>query len=301
MRPAEGSFIADAPPLALVAGAGRLPHWIARSARAQGRRVHAIGLHGLADPSLGAEVDRCEWRHLGELEEILDALGRSGAREVALAGKTPKALLWQQRDRLRIDARARALLAGLASRNDDALLGAIAELLEKQGFALASQLELAAELVAPEGLIAGRALNDAEVQDVAFGFPIARALGGLDVGQSVVVQNRAVLALEAIEGTDAMIARGLGFAERGRPACAVKVAKPNQDPRFDVPAIGADTVRALAAGGGSALAVEAGRTLVLDRDELAREAERAGIAVVGVSEPTRGFASREASEARTPR
>jgi hypothetical protein len=282
MRPAEGSSIAGAPPLALIAGAGRLPHWIARGARAQGRRVHAIALHGLADPTLEAEVDACEWRALGELERILGALGCSGAREVALAGKTPKALLFQQRERLQLDARARALLAGLAGRSDDALLGAIAELLEKEGFAVASQLEAAAALVAPAGVIAGRALSETELRDVEIGFPIARALGGLDVGQSVVVQNCAVLALEAIEGTDATIARGLSFAERGRPACVVKVAKPNQDPRFDVPAIGPETVRTLAAGGGSALAVEAGRTLVLDRDELGREAERAGIAVCGV-------------------
>jgi len=274
-----------APPLALIAGSGRLPLWIARSARSAGRRVHAIALQGFADAALEAEVDSWEWRHLGELQRILDALARAGTREIALAGKTPKAVIWQQPEVVRPDARAISLLARLKSNADDAMLVAIAELLEKEGYTLASQLEVAAELVAPLGVIAGRALNDAEQRDVAFGFPIARALGGLDVGQSVVVQNRAVLALEAIEGTDAAIARGLAHAKRGQPVCAVKVAKPNQDPRFDVPAIGPDTVRTLAIGGGSALAVEAGRTLVIDREEVAREAERAGIAVVGVSEP----------------
>jgi len=293
MRRLESHAMADAPPLALIAGAGELPLWIARSARARGRRVHAVALHGLAQPRFASEVDSCEWRHLGEITCILDALARSGAREVALAGKAPKALLWQQREQVKPDARAQALLAGLSSHADDALLAAVAELLEKEGFVLASQLEVAAGLVAPLGVIAGRALSEIEQREIAFGFPIARALGGLDVGQCVVVQNRAVLALEAIEGSDAAIARGLGFAERGRAACVVKVAKPNQDPRFDVPAIGPETVRALAAGGGTALAVEAGCTLVLDLEEIAREAQRAGIAVAGVSEHGLRTAKRE--------
>jgi len=284
MRRAQSFVMADARPLALIAGSGELPLWIARAARRRGRRVHAVALQGLADPALAGEADRCEWLHLGEFARILDALGRAGAREVAFAGKAPKALLWKQRELVKPDALALALVASLKSHADDALLGAVAELLEKEGYALASQLEVAARWVAPLGVIAGRALSEAEEREVAFGFPIARALGGVDVGQSVVVQNRAVLALEAIEGTDAAIARGLAFAERGRPACVVKVAKARQDPRFDVPVVGAATVRALAAGGGTALAVEAGRTLVLDSEELAREAERAGIAVAGVSE-----------------
>jgi hypothetical protein len=274
----------DSSPLALIAGAGRLPLLFARSARKRGRAVHVIALHALSDARVAAEADSCEWLHLGELARMLESLARAGAREIVLAGKVPKAFLWRQREALKPDAKAVAFLASMKDRRDDSLLGAIAGLLAAEGYRLASQLEVAAELVAPAGQIAGRAPSDAECGDIAFGFPVARALGGLDVGQSVVVQSRAVLALEAIEGTDAAIARGLSFAERGRPACVVKVAKPNQDPRFDVPVIGPDTVRALAAGGGSALAVEAGRTLVVDRDELAREAERAGIAVVGVHE-----------------
>ncbi len=245
--------------------------------------MHVVALHALSDAGIGAEADSCEWLHLGEFARMLDSFAKAGAREVVLAGKVPKAFLWQHREAVKPDAKALAFLGALKNRNDDSLLGAIAELLAAEGYPLASQLEIAAELVAPAGPIAGREPSDAEHADIAFGFPIARALGGLDVGQCVVVQGRAVLALEAIEGTDAAIARGLAFAERGKPACVVKVAKPNQDPRFDVPTIGPDTVRALAAGGGSALAVEAGRTLVLDRAELAAEAERAGIAVVGVA------------------
>ena len=286
----ESFALADAPALSLIAGAGRLPLLVARSARAAGRHVHAIALHALSDPALEAEADACEWLHLGEFARLLAALQAAGAQQIALAGKVPKAFLWQHREALKPDARALALLGALEDRKDDSLLGAVADLLAAEGFALASQLEVAPSLVARVGRIAGREPTPEELADIAFGWPIARALGGLDVGQSVVVQGRAVLALEAIEGTDAAIARGLAFAERGKPACAGKVAKPNQDPRFDVPVIGPATVRAIAAGGGSALAVEAGRTLVLDREELAREAERAGIAVVGAGEPRGGVA-----------
>jgi hypothetical protein len=277
--------VAEVSPLALIAGAGALPLQLARSVQAVGRRVCAVALHGLAEPELGREVDTCEWLHLGEFARMLDSLQRSGAHEIVLAGKVPKAFLWQRREVVKPDAKALAMLAALEDRKDDSLLGAIADLLAAEGFALASQLEVAPELVAPAGRIAGRAPSDAEWGDVAFGLPIARALGGLDVGQSVVVQGRAVLALEAIEGTDAAIARGAAFAERGKPVCVVKVAKPAQDARFDVPVIGPGTVRALAAGGGGTLAVEAGQTLLLGRDALAAEAERAGVAVVGVREP----------------
>ncbi len=286
--PPESFALADAAALSLIAGAGRLPLLFARSARAAGRRVHAIALHALSDPALAAEVDACEWLHLGEFARMLAALEAAGAQQIALAGKVPKAFLWQQREAVKPDARALAFLGALKNRSDDSLLGAVADLLAGEGFALASQLEVAPALVAQRGRIAGREATPAELNDIAFAWPIARALGGLDVGQSVVVQSRAVLALEAIEGTDAAIARGLAFAERGKPACVVKVAKPNQDVRFDVPTIGPDTLRAIAAGGGSALAVEAGRTLVLDGEELAREAERAGIAVLGASEPRAG-------------
>ena len=278
----------SSPPLALVAGAGRLPLLLARSLRARGRGVHVVALHALSDAGIEAEADSCEWLHLGEFGRMLGSFARAGAREIALAGKVPKAFLWQRRDALKPDAKALAFLGALGDRNDDSLLGALAEMLAAEGHALASQLEVAPDLVAPLGRIAGRAPSEAEWGDIAFGLPVARALGGLDVGQTVIVQGRAVLALEAIEGTDAAISRGLGFAERGKPACVVKLAKPKQDPRFDVPAVGPDTLRAIAAGGGSALAVEADRTLVLDREELAREAEREGIAVVGVAAGSAG-------------
>jgi hypothetical protein len=278
------------PALGLVAGAGGLPIAFANALRARGEAVHAIGLHALSDSGLAAAADSCAWLHLGEFERMLASLHAVGATRVLLAGKVPKAFLWQHREAVKPDARALRFLATLRDRKDDSLLGAVAEILGGEGLGVVSQLEAAPELVGGVGVLAARAPSDAEWADIEFAWPIARALGGLDVGQSVVVQGRAVLALEAIEGTDAAIARGLGFAERGKPACVVKVAKPSQDPRFDVPTIGPETLRALIAGGGSALAYEAGRTLVLERAALAALADAHGVAVVGVDERARGLA-----------
>ncbi len=271
-----------APAIGLIAGAGRLPIELARGARRAGHAVHAIAFHALAEPALAAEASSCEWLHLGELERLLAALRSAGAEQVVLAGKVPKSLLTAPGAALRPDARARALLAKLPDQSDETVLRALAGALEREGYELRSQLELVPALVATAGALSARAPSDAEWGDIRFGWPIARALGGLDVGQTVVVQARAVLALEAIEGTDAAIARGLALAARGRPACVIKRAKPAQDPRFDVPTIGLGTLRAIAAGGGSALAIEAGRTLVLDGAELAAFADAHALAVVAL-------------------
>jgi hypothetical protein len=282
--------MSDSPALGLIAGAGGLPAAFASALRARGTPVHAIALHALCDAALADAASSCTWLHLGEWGRMLEALRAAGAERVLLAGKVPKAFLWQRPDAVRPDARALRFLASLRDRKDDSLLGAVAEILGAEGIAVLSQLEAAPGLVGAAGPLTARPPTDVEWADIDFAWPVARALGGLDVGQSVVVQGRAVLALEAIEGTDAAIARGLAFAERGKPACVVKLAKPSQDARFDVPTIGPGTVRALAAGGGSALAYEAGRTLVLGRAELAALADAHGIAVVGVDPRARGQA-----------
>jgi DUF1009 family protein len=268
--------------LGLVAGSGSLPAELAASARRAGWRVAAVGLVELADPSLARHVDVFEWVHLGDTVRLFGVLREAGALDVALAGKVPKTFLWERRDALRPDARAIAALAKLGDRKDDSLLGAVVELIESEGLRVRSQLELAPDLLAPVGPLGAVRATPEQEQDVAFGWPIAKAIGALDVGQSVVVQGKAVLALEAVEGTDRAIERGASLAERGRGVVVVKVAKPRQDPRFDVPTIGLATLRTLAKGGGGALAVEAGGTLVLEREALVAEADASGIAVFGV-------------------
>jgi len=268
--------------LGLVAGSGRLPAELAASARRAGWRVVAVGLVELADPGLAQHVDAFEWAHVGDFSRLFEILRAAGVLDVVLAGKVPKTFLWERRDAVRPDARAVAALARLRDRADDSLLGAVVQVIEAEGLRVRSQLELAPELCAAAGVLGKLRPTPEQEQDIAFGWPIAKAIGALDVGQSVVVQGKAVLALEAVEGTDRAIERGISLAEPGRGVVLVKVAKPAQDLRFDVPTVGLSTLRTLAKGGAGALAVEAGRTLVLEREALLAEADAAGVALLGV-------------------
>jgi UDP-2,3-diacylglucosamine hydrolase len=266
--------------IGLIAGLGLLPFELAEAARRHGQRIAAVGLEGFAAPELAARVERFEALPLGQLERLFAFLRGQGVKQVVLAGKVPKAVLFGMGGRLQLDGRALALLASLPDRRDDSILLAVAAALEAEGFELIAQADLAPELLAGEGRLGAVDATASQLADLAFAWPIAKALGQLDIGQTVVAKGRAVMALEAIEGTDAAIRRGCELAGGG--VCVVKVAKPGQDPRFDVPVVGLETVRALAAGGGGCLAVEAGSTLLLEREALLREADTAGIAMLGV-------------------
>jgi DUF1009 family protein len=270
--------------LGLIAGRGRFPIDLARAARRRGRRVVAVAFHGDTAPSLADEVDELHWLHLGELEALIARFRAAGVRQAVMAGKVLKTSLFGDLARLKPDARAIALIAGLRTRSDDSILGAIADELAQEGITLLPQAALVPELLAREGRLGAVEPTSGQRGDIAFGWPIAKALGALDVGQTVVVRERAVLALEAIEGTDAAVARGAALGGPG--ASVIKVAKPRQDPRFDMPAVGLATLAVLAEGKVAALAVEADRTLLLDRAELLREADRHGIAVLGIRDST---------------
>jgi DUF1009 family protein len=267
--------------LGIVAGAGRLPFEVARGARRAGLRVVAVGFHGLADPALAAEVDAVRWVRLGELGALLEALHAGGVREIVLAGTVPKLRMFAGEDRVRIDARGAAFLATLRDRSDDAILRALGALLESEGLAVASQAAYAAALLAPAGVLGACTPTAAQRADLAWGWPIAKAIGRLDIGQTLVVKDKSVLAVEAIEGTDAAIRRGGALGGGG--VCVLKVWKPHQDPRFDYPTVGPDTLVSLAEAGAALLAVEAGRTLVLERDTVVEQADAHGIALVGVA------------------
>ncbi len=266
--------------LGLLAGRGRLPVDVARAARRRGLRVAAVAFVDETDPALEREVDAIAWLHLGELERLLGFLVERGARDAVMAGKILKTSLYGDLARLRPDGRAIALLASLRDRSDDGILGAIAGELASHGVVLRPQAALVPELFADRGVLGRVAPSEAQRRDAAFGFRIAKALGAVDVGQTVVVRERAVMALEAIEGTDAAIRRGAALGGPG--VTVVKVAKPRQDPRFDLPAVGPDTLRVLAETKAAALAVEAGATLVVDREELVATADAHGIAVIGL-------------------
>jgi DUF1009 family protein len=266
--------------LGLVAGQGRLPFEVARGARRAGRRVWLAALRGFADPALAGEADAAVWLHVGEVGALLAGLRAEGVRELVLCGLVPKAVLFGDPSLVKLDETAVRLLAGLRDRRDDALLRALADALEAEGFVVASQAAYTAELLAPEGPLGAVAPSAAQRDDVAFAWPIAKALGALDIGQTLVVRERTVLAVEAIEGTDAAIRRGAALG--GGAVSVVKIWKPSQDPRLDVPVIGPETIATLAGAGARLLAVEAGRTLVLERAEVVARADAAGICVLGV-------------------
>jgi len=270
--------------LGLIAGRGRFPLDLARAARRRGERVVAVAFHGDTEAALADEVDELHWLHLGELETLIARFRAAGARRAVMGGKVLKTSLFGDLARLKPDARAIALIAGLRTRSDDSILGAIADELAGEGITLLPQAALVPELLAGEGTLGAVEPTPAQRGDIAFGWPIAKALGALDVGQTVVVRERAVLALEAIEGTDAAVARGAALGGPG--ASVIKVAKPRQDPRFDMPAVGLGTLAVLADGKVAVLAVEADRTFLLDRAEFLREADRHRIAVLGVRDST---------------
>lgn len=269
-----------AAPKGLIAGLGRFPIEVAQAVRAAGHEVVAVGLRGLTEEALRAEVDHFAWVYLGEIERLMAVFREAGVREVVMAGKVPKTFLWQQPEQVKPDARALKAMAGIVDRKDDSLLGAVADLLEEEGFRLLGQAELAPGLFAEPGQLGSVAVGEDELSDIAFGWPVAKVIGELDVGQTVVVRGKAVLALEALEGTDEAVRRGCALGEPG--ASVVKVAKPGQDMRFDVPTIGVATIQALADGGARALAIEAHKTVVLSRRETIALADRHGIAVLGM-------------------
>ncbi len=271
--------------LGLIAGAGRLPRDIAAAARERGHRVIAVGLRGCCDSSLREDVDELHWLDLGELESLLEVFRSACVSDAVMAGKVSKEHLFRGATGagLKLDDRAAGILDSLADLSDNSILGAIADLLAAEGIALGPQAEWVPELLPAEGQLGRCAPTAEQWRDIEFGFGVAKALGQQDIGQTVVVKHTAIMAVEAIEGTDATIRRGAELAGPG--ASVVKVAKPAQDPRFDLPAIGLETLAAMESGSVAALAFEAGATLVMDRGALIERADAAGVAIVGVSGP----------------
>jgi DUF1009 family protein len=273
--------------LGLIAGQGGLPVEIARAARRAGRPVAAIALRDFASPELASLCSSIHWLAPGAIANALAALSASGAKEVVLAGKVPKGALFatEAAAALALDARAESELAALPDRRDASILLRVVSGLEALGLRVLPQAELVPELLAGEGPLAGPAPTPQQLRDIGAGFPIARALAAADVGQTLVLHSGSVLAVEAIEGSDEAIRRGGRYA---RGATVLKVARPDQDPRFDLPAIGPDTLDALCEVGARCLAVEAGRTLLIDRERLCARAGESGIALVGVVVGTQG-------------
>jgi DUF1009 family protein len=264
-------------PLGLIAGNGRFPFMVAAAARKTGRRVVAVAIREEAFPELAAEVDAIEWVGLGQLGKAIDALKSHGVSEAVMAGQVKHKQIFSG---IVPDLKLMGVLARLAIKNTDSLIGGVADALARDGIRLLPSTELLAEHMATPGAMGARKPSRDERADVDYGREVARALAGHDIGQTVVVKDRAAVAVEAMEGTDDVIRRAGRIAGPG--TTVVKVAKPRQDMRFDVPVVGTDTLAVMREAGAAVLALEAGRTLVLDRPAFLAEADAARIAVWGM-------------------
>ena len=270
--------------IGVIAGMGRFPVLLVERLRADGYEVVVLGLRGVAEPVLEQLAHRFHWCGVAQIGKMARLLQREGVTVAVMAGKVEKKGM-NSRFRLlhyRPDfAMLKLWYKTCRDKKDDTILGAFSQFLEGRGIHIRSSALYLEEVLAPEGVMTRRRPNEAEEQDYRFGFQVARELGRLDVGQSVVVREQAVIALEAIEGTDRCIQRAGELCPRGG-FTVVKVAKPKQDLRFDVPTIGIQTVEEIIRAGGRCLAVESGITLFLDAEQALKRADEAGLAIVGV-------------------
>ncbi len=267
--------------LGLIAGNGMFPFRVLEAARSLGHRVTIIAVQEEASGKLQAEADRepraeLHWVSLGQLGRAIEILREAGVSHAVMAGQVKHAKLFSN---IVPDRTLLSVLMRLRSRNTDALISAIADVLRDRGIELIDSTRFLSPLLARPGGLTVRALTDDERADIAFGYTMADRIAALDIGQTIAVKASAVVAVEAMEGTDEVIARAGRLAGPG--VCVIKVAKPQQDMRFDVPVVGVATIGAMEAARASVLSVDAGRTLMLDGDEILRAADRAGIAIVG--------------------
>jgi len=264
--------------IGLIAGKGQFPLLFAQAARQQGAAVIAVAHRGETDPDLASFVTELHWIHVGQLGKIIRIFKAAGVRQAVMAGGISRGRLFRE---FRPDWRAVNVIRRAGAGRDDRLLRAVADELETEGITIAPSTLFLHDLLAASGPLSRRPPTPEELADINLGVQAARELGRLDIGQCAVVRRQVVVALEAIEGTDATIRRGGVLAGPG--VVVVKMSKPDQDLRFDVPAVGLDTVAAMREVKAAVLAIEAGKTLIFDRPEMLKVADQAGIAVWGIS------------------
>jgi hypothetical protein len=261
----------------LIAGNGRFPLLALENARKLGHEVVAIGILEEASREIEPLAARSYWISLGELSRLVEILKSEGITEVMMAGQVKHASIFSS---IRPDWRLVKLLAALPRKNTDSLIGGVAKVLEDEGIHLADSTALLKPLLAATGVMTRRKPDKEQFTDIEYGRTIAHALAHWDVGQSVAISNRACVAVEAMEGTDAMLRRAASLAG-GKPLALVKVATRRRHLLFDVPVVGLDTITVMRETGTTALAVDAGRTLMLDLEEMIRRANEADITIVG--------------------
>lgn len=262
--------------LGLIAGNGKFPLLFAQKAKSRDYKIAAAGVRGDTSFLLKFFVDEMAWFKVGELQRLFAYFKQQGVRKVVMAGQVNPENLFDER--VALDEQFRKLFEALQNRKADTIFAAVAEKLKDDGIDLVDSTFLLKEYLAPQGTLTKRGPTLVELADIRFGQDIARAMGGLDVGQTVVIKEKAIVAIEAMEGTDRTILRGGRIARCG--AVVVKMSKPHQDMRFDVPVIGPRTIRSLIKVKAGCLAVEAGKTIILDRPRCVRLANKAGICLL---------------------
>jgi len=263
--------------IGIVAGNGQFPHIAAAEASKKNKQVFIVGIKNEADASLGTYAEAMQWVKLGQMGKLMRFFKKHQVKDIFFAGKITKTSLWK--GHVWPDWHAIKMMAPTRDRKDDTLLGAVCTYLNQNGFHVLECGELMSDHMAPEKTITKKKPSKSQLEDIQFGWELAKQMGQLDVGQTVVVKDKAVMAIEAIEGTDEAVLRGGSLCKEG--AVIVKVAKPNQDMRFDVPAVGVATLNTMHTAKASVLAIEAGKSLILDYDEFVKTADQLGLIVVG--------------------
>src|SRR5580693_4031454 len=259
----------------LIAGNGEFPFLVLEGARSRGIEMAVIAIREEASPAIERAAKRLHWISLGELGRGIDLLHQEGVKRAVMAGQVKHNKIFSS---IRPDWRLAKLLFSLPSKNTNSLIGAVARVLGDEGIELVDSTKFLGALLPEAGILTHRAPDVAEAQDIEYGRKVARQIAGLDLGQMVVVRDRACVAIEAMEGTDETIERAARIAG-GQRLVVVKVSKPRQDMRFDVPVVGLKTIEVMKRSNATALAIDAGRTLLFDRDAMIRAADDAGIAI----------------------
>ncbi len=269
--------------IGIIAGGGQFPLLFAKAAHSQGLKVYAAAHQGETDEALVDHVERLQWVKLGQLGKIISFFKQEGVKKTVFIGSITKTNIFRD---VRPDLKGLELWNKINIKQDDAILRAVADRLEKDGIEVVASTGYVPELLFPKGILTKKKPTKDQMADIIYGWEIARSLGNLDIGQCVVVRNQTVLAVEAIEGTDATILRGGTLGKE--KAVVVKLRKPKQDLRFDLPAIGMKTIDSMKEVKASVLAVEAEYALFFDRDAVIQAADNAGIVIVGVEKSVTG-------------
>jgi UDP-2,3-diacylglucosamine hydrolase len=263
--------------IGLIAGSGQFPIIFSKAAKSKGYAVYAAAYISEADSILADHVDQIEWMHLGQVRRLIKFFRKNKIEKAVMMGAIRKTKIFSD---VKPDLKAISIIAGMRNTHDDGILRAFAKALEKEGIKIEPSTFLLPGLLAREGVWTQRKPNSSEAADIELGWALAKEIGRLDIGQCIVVGGGSVLAVEAIDGTDATIMRGGKLANGD--AVVVKVCKPDQDTRFDIPAVGSDTIETMKLSGATVLVVEAGKAVVFDRDEMIAKADRYGIAIIAL-------------------